>query len=188
MKNNIVLVAMFCLLFVVGAVSAQDKKTNFGGDWELDLDKSKMAERSRIESMTMKVTQSETDLTIETKAERSEGKSEGQPMGRRGGFGGGRGMLSPGSDQNTTYKLSGEETTIQSAGQLGGETKFKAESLKDGKMKLTQIRNLETPRGEITIKTVETWELMDGGKTLKIVRDIQTPRRDIKSEMIFVKK
>lgn len=191
MRNKILLMAVFCLLFAVGAVSAQEKKvTNFAGNWELDISKSNLQERSRLESMTMNVTQSNESLTIETaakRAERAEGEGRGGG-GRGGGFGGGRGMFGDEGNQNTIYSLDGKETTIQSAGQFGGETKFKAEFKKDGKLKLIQTRNIETQRGAMSIKTIETWELQDGGKTLKVVRDRETPRGTQSSEMIFTKK
>lgn len=192
MKNKVLLVAVFCLLFAVGAVSAQEKKVaNFAGNWELDISKSKLSERSRLESMTMNVTQSDESLTIETTAKRAErAEGEGRGGGRGGGFGGGggRGMFGGEGNQNTIYSLDGKETTIESAGQFGGETKFKAEFKKDGKLKLIQTRNIETQRGAMSIKTVETWELQNGGKTLKVVRDMETPRVTQSSEMIFIKK
>lgn len=188
MKNKIVIAAIFCLLLAVGAVLAQDKTKAFVGDWELDLEKSKLSERLKIESMTMKVSQTVTDLTVETKAERSESDITNQPMGRRGGFGGRRGMLRPSGNQNTVYKLNGEETKIGIAGPVNGETTFKLESLEDGKLKLVQSRTLETPRGEMTITITETWELQDEGKTLKITRETKAPRGDRESEMVFVRK
>jgi hypothetical protein len=188
MKNKVLLMAVFCLLFAVGAVSAQEKKmTNFAGNWELDISKSKLSERSRLESMTMNVTQSDESLTIETTAKRAE-RAEGE--GRGGGFGGGGGRGMPGGDgnQSTIYNLKGKETTIESAGQFGGETKFKAELKKDGKLKLIQTRNIETQRGAMNIKTIETWELSNDGKTLTINRDTETPRGNQNSEMVFMKK
>jgi hypothetical protein len=40
----------------------------------------------------------------------------------------------------------------------------------------------------MSIKIIETWELMDDGKTWKVKRDIETPRGVQSSEMIFAKK
>ena len=59
MKLKIVLTAIFTLIVSVAAVSAQNKAADYSGKWNLDVSKSKLDERSRIESMTLTVSQTE---------------------------------------------------------------------------------------------------------------------------------
>jgi hypothetical protein len=183
MKKKIALVAGLCLLVMAAAVSAQEKQTNFAGDWKLDKDKSELGERNRIESMTMKVTQTEKELTVERKAERA-GRpgDEGEGRGRRGMRGGG------GNQQPLTYSLDGKETKATTGGgRFGGEAKLKAKSEKDGKMKLMQTRSFEGPMGSMSIKTTEIWELSADGKTLTVSSETETPRGTRSSKMVFMK-
>lgn len=91
----------------------------------------------------------------------------------------GGGMMGRG-DAKRTYTLDGKESD-------DGDISLKAKTEKDGKLKLTQSRNIETPMGSINVKTVETWQLTDEGKTLKVVRETETPRGSQTSEMIFTK-
>ncbi len=186
MKIRIVLTAIFCIILSAAAVSAQDKTTNFAGNWTLDTAKSKLPERMRIESMTMNVTQTDKNLTVETKTKRAErpeggrrGGGNGGGMGRGGGGMGGGSMM--GGDINLTYTLDGKET-------MADEFAVKAKFEKTSKLKLIHTRSFDTQMGAISIKVVDTWELLDAGKTLKIKRDIETPRGVQSSEMFFTKK
>lgn len=180
MKLKIIFTAAFCLIAGALAVSAQ-QKTDYSGSWTLDVSKSKLSERSPVESMTMDVTQTDNDISVDTKTVRKprpEGEGRGGGMGRPGGGMGG-GMMG-GGDAKRTYTLDGKESD-------GGDISLKAKTEKDGKLKLTQSRNIETPMGSINVKTVETWQLTDEGKTLKVVRETETPRGSQTSEMIFTK-
>ncbi len=182
MKKRFSLMAVFCLLLTVVAISAQDKTVNFVGDWTLDKDKSELGERSRIESMTMKVSQTDKELTFERKTKRAE-RSDGEGRGGRGR----RGMRG-GNQQPMTYNLEGKETEAQmGSGRFAGKAKLKANMEKDGKLKLTQTRSFETPRGAVTIKNIETWELSDDGKMLTVSSEIETPRGNRSSKMVFTK-
>jgi hypothetical protein len=174
MKIKIVLMAVFCMLLGVGIVAAQEN-ANFAGSWTLDVSKSKLSERSPIESMTMNVTQTDKDLSLETKTVRKP-RPEGESRGG-GGFGGG---MMGGGDATRTYSLDGNETSAD-------DIKLKSNLEKDGKLKLIQTRSFDGPMGAVTIKTVETWQLADEGKTLKVTRDTETPRGKQSSEMVFTK-
>ncbi|MBA2736183.1 MAG: hypothetical protein H0U50_05250 [Pyrinomonadaceae bacterium] len=185
MKKSVFLTTMFCLLAI--SAFAQDKKTkDFSGSWTLDVSKSKLDERVRIESMTLNVSQTEKELKIETatkRAPRTEGEMPNGGM-RRGGGGGRMG----GGDGTTVYSLDGKETTSPlSGGQSGGTAAMKAEFNND-KLKLTSTRKISSPMGDFTLITKETWEILDGGKSLKIVRESETPRGNVSSQMIFTKK
>ena len=194
MKKTIFLTAMFCLLTI--SAFAQDKKTkDFSGTWTLEVSKSKLDERMRVESMTLNVSQTEKELKVESATKRaprpegdmpgSGGGNGGQPRGEMGGGRMGGGM---GGDGTTVYSLDGKETTATAnVGQQGGTTAMKAEVASD-KLKLVTTRKINSPMGELTLVTKETWELLDGGKTLKVVRESETPRGNTTIEMIFTKK
>jgi len=172
MKKSVFLTTMFCLLAI--SAFAQDKKTkDFSGSWTLDVSKSKLDERSRVESMTLNVSQTEKELKIETatkRAPRPEGETPGGGMGRGGG-----GRMG-GGDGTTVYSLDGKETTSPlSGGQSGGTAAMKAEFNND-KLKLTSTRKISSPMGDFTLIIKETWEILYGGKSLKIVRESETPR------------
>ena len=187
MKKVLFLMAFVCL--TAFSAFAQDKKaTDFSGSWTLDVSKSKLGERSRIESMTMTVTQTDKDIKIETATKRlpppeGVGNGQGGGMGRgmgRGGFGGG--------DGTNTYTLDGKETSIEEEGRMGKiPVKLKAE-LDGGKLKLSAVRTINTPNGEVSVTTRETWALSEDGKTLTVKRDTESPRGTNSSEMVFTKK
>jgi hypothetical protein len=183
MNKKIALLAAFCMLLMAVVISAQEKQTNFAGDWTLDKEKSELGERNRIESMTMKVSQTEKELSVERKAKRAEPAGGNEGEGRRGMRGGGGGNEEP-----VTYSLDGKETKVKmEGGRLSGEAKFKAKSEKDGTMKLMQTRSFETPMGSRSIKTTETWELSADGKTLTISSESETPRGNRSTKMVFSK-
>ena len=175
MRKSFVLAATFCLLLMAFSVSAA---TKYAGDWKLDLSKSEMGQRSRIESMTMNVTQTDTELTYKRTAKLAEGDG-GQGGGRRRGLGGNAGSV--------TYDLTGKETSAEiGGGRFTGKATYKAET-KDGKLVLTTTRTFETPNGTRNIKTVETWSLSEDGKTLTIASETNTPRGSRSSKMVFTK-
>jgi hypothetical protein len=191
MKKTIFLAAFVCLTAISAFAQDNKKAADFSGSWTLDVSKSKLDERARIESMTMTVTQTDKDIKIETATKRlpppegaGGGGGQGGGMGRggmgRGGFGGG--------DGTTTYTLDGKETSIEADGPMGKiPVKLKAE-LEAGKLKLSSSRTFNTQMGEVTMTTKETWTLSDDGKTLTVKRDTESPRGTNSSEMVFTKK
>ncbi|MCA1625799.1 MAG: energy transducer TonB [Acidobacteria bacterium] len=186
MKKASVLSAIFCLLFAA-TVFAQEKTANFAGNWELDVSKSKLDERMRVKSMTMKVAQTDKELKIENTLMRLAPPAGETPNGADGMRRGGR-MMGDGA-QGATYNLEGKETTAEIGdGRMGGTTTFKTSIENGGKLKLTSVRKINAPTGDFTFTTTETWELQDEGKTLKIVREAETRRGTQTSEMYFTKK
>jgi len=176
--NKRLIPAAFALLLVAAfSVFSQEKAKDYSGTWKLDLAKSEMGERSRVESMDMTVTQSDNDLSYERNAKLSE--AQGGGMGGRGGMGG------PGGGGKMTYDLSGKETKV--SGAMGGEVGLKAKVEKDGGLKLTQNRSFEGPMGAMTIKTVETWSLSDDGNTLTVSSTTETPRGTRNQKMVFTR-
>jgi len=189
MKKISMLAAFFCLLFATSAIFAQSKATNFAGNWELDLTKSKLPERMRVESMTMNVAQTDKEIKVETNTKRPAPPEGGGGGGGGMGRGGGGGM--GGGSGTVSYSLDEKEMTAKSeaAGNMPAtSTTLKAMKEKDGKLKLTSSRSFETPNGAMTVKTTETWELVDGGKGLKVTRDTESTRGTQTAEMYFTKK
>lgn len=184
MSKKVVFMAIFSISLAVMAISAQEKTTNFSGNWELDKAKSKLDERARIESMTINVTQSDKELKVATTTKRG-----APPEGaNRGGNGGGRQGGGFGGDGTQTYSLDGKETKSQvGGGQFAGEAILKAKWEKTN-LKLTSSRNFETPNGAVSISTKEIWSLSEDGKTLTVKRDMETPRGTNSSELVFTKK
>jgi len=196
MKKISVLAAFFCLLFATSAVFAQNKTTNFAGSWELDAGKSKLPERMRVESMTLNVTQTDKELKVETNAKRAARPEGDRPAGNgnggmRSGGGMGRGGMIGGGNGTISYSLDGKETIVKTEspeGMPSSSATLKAKMEKDGKLKLVSSRSFDTPNGSMTVKTIETWEIVDDGKGLKVRRDSETPRGTQSSEMHFTKK
>jgi TonB family protein len=178
MKKILFVTAIVYLL----AISAfAQNRTDFSGNWELNTVESKMDERMRIESMTMKVDQTEKDITVGTWTKRSMPTNGGTE-----GSGGGKSNVTP---QALTYSLEGKETKAEvGGGMMAGTATLTASMESDGKLNLSSTRNINTQMGAMTITVKETWELTDGGKTLRIARTMETPRGTQNSEMVFTKK
>jgi hypothetical protein len=183
MKRTAFLMAVACLLLSAVAAFAQTK-TDFSGDWTLDVSKSKLDERQRIESGTMKVTQTDKDITFLTDFKRAP-RPEAAGGGNGGGMGRG-GMM--GGSQSVTYTLDGKETTSAiGGGQMTGSAKMQSK-WDGGKLMLTSVRTFNTPNGEMTSTLKETWEIVDGGKALKVTRISESPRGNQTSEFYYTKK
>ena len=177
--------AIISLLLAVVSISAQEKATDFSGNWELDGSKSKLDERMRVESMTMSVTQTDKDIKIETTTKRAE---------NGGGMNRGGGMFGNGT-QAVTYTLvegqamKGETIGGNSDGGSVSQGTVMLKAKMDGdKLNLSSVRTMNTQMGEITITVNETWSLSGDGKTLTVMREMQTPRGNNSSELVFAKK
>jgi hypothetical protein len=182
MKRALTVSSVFCALLIgIFAVSAAQKGANFAGTWELDKSKSKLPERqaSALTSLTWTVTQSDTELKIDPKAEMAQG----------GGGGGGRGGGMMGGNMPTSYKLDGSETTSDLPGGMSGKVTRKAKWAGEGKvLELKSVINAEFNGNAFTSTTTEHWELADGGKTLSVHRTSESPRGTTESTMVFTKK
>lgn len=178
MKKNVILAAMLFLL----AISAfAQNRTDFSGNWELNTVESKLDERMRIESMTMKVMQTEKDITVGTFTKRT------MPLESDGAM---KRIAVSSAAQSVTYFFEGKETGAQTAGiPVLVTSAHKASMEADGRLNLASTRDIETQEmGALTITLRETWELADEGKTLRVSRTMETPTGIHSSELIFVKK
>jgi hypothetical protein len=194
MKKNLILAAVFTLFAAVMSVSAQDKPaeapkpTDFSGKWVLDISKSKLDERMRIESMTLTVAQTAKDIKTESLTKRTPPPNNMTPGGGRGGMGG---MLAGTGPDIHTYSLDGKETTEDASAANPGMgmagPRLKAELQKDGTLNLSLVRKFSTPMGEAEASTKEKWTLSADGKMLTIDRDQTTPRGSFSAKMVFTK-
>jgi hypothetical protein len=186
MKTNIVLAAIMSLFVLSMAVSAQ-KAPDFSGTWNLDVSKSKLGDRNSIESQTMTVTQTATDIKVETATKRTPppagAPSGGPPGGGRmgGGFGGG-------GDIPVTYKLDGKETTVEVDSPMGKMPVKYTGKLDGSKLILASSRTFSGQMGEITMTNKESWELSTDGLVLTISGERTTPRGTDSTTKIFIKK
>lgn len=178
-KNFILAVFVATMVFAISA-SAQ-KVTNFGGTWNLDVARSKLDERARIESQVMTVTQTDKEIKIETVTKRLPAPEGGVRRGAgRGGFGGG--------DVAATYTLDGKETIVEEETQIGRvPVKFTA-TFVDAKLHLSQSRTFRTQMGDVEATTKGTWDLSADGKTLTINREMTSLRGSSSMTMVYTKK
>ncbi len=185
MKRALFFAAVVCLF----ATAAEAQKANFSGTWKLDTANSKTNERVPIESMTMTVEQSETELGVTTVTKRAAPPSDAPAAGggRPGGGGGGRGMGGGMGDGKTVYNLAGKETIVEMDGPNGKvPVKYKAAN-EGGVLKLSSSRSFSGPMGDITITTKEKWTLSADGTKLTVEREQSTPRGAMTSTMVFTK-
>ena len=187
MKKLYFLVAVFCL-FSVGAMAQGKMSTkDFSGTWVLDVSKSKLDERARIESMTMTVAQTEKELKVTTETKRQAppadaagGSGGGGGRGGRGGFGGG--------DGTNTYTLDGKETTTQRETSMGPIPVKHTAMLDAGRVRISSSSTFTGQNGEVTITNKEAWSMSDDGKTLTVERESTSPRGTSSTTMVFAKK
>jgi len=120
MKRNLLLTAAFALFVFALSASAQ-KTTDFSGNWTLDVAKSSPAE-TMIDSQTLKVTQSATDIKVERTTKMKEAPAGG---GAGAPGGGGRGMGGPqtygiGTAIKTTRQFQGADVEISMGAKIDG--------------------------------------------------------------------
>ncbi|MBP7415396.1 MAG: hypothetical protein WBC19_14770 [Pyrinomonadaceae bacterium] len=180
MKKNFMFAAALMLFAMAISASAQ-KTVDFSGTWNLDLAKSKLSDREKtsIESQTMVVTQTATDLKVETTTKRAAPPAGapaggppagGPPPGGGGGRMGGGGQMG-GGDGTVSYALDGKEVKTEMAGQMGTMQISTKAKLDAGKLEIT--RTVGTPMGDRV--TTEKWWLNTDG-TLSV--ESQRPNRD----------
>ena len=154
---------------------------DYNGTWVLDTQKTKLDERLRVESMTVKITDKVTEVTKVTTTKRS---SQGAGPGGRGGMGGGLGLR----DGSETFTLDGKERTVVEEGPRGPmSVKVKGKREKDGKIVISTSRALSGPMGEIEITSKETWALSSDGKSLTVTAELSSPMGANSTKMHFTR-
>lgn len=155
------------LLTVVGvfAIGAFAQTPNFAGTWKLDTGKLDERRAATIESQTMAVEQTATEVKSTTTTVRKPGAAGGggqggPPGGGGGGFGGGQGAGGP-----VTYTLDGKEVVVD-RDTPNGKISIKTTSKINGN-KLEVTSSMVGPDGTER-KSKTTWELSADGKTLTV--------------------
>lgn len=185
MIQAILVAVILCVAAITGAAQTV---TDFSGEWNLDVSKSKLGPQNRIEAMTMKVTQTKSELKVETTTKRAAPSTDGTRGGGRPGGGMGRGPGFGGGDETVSYDLGGKETVVETEGPMGKmPVKYKA-SIKDGKAGLSSSRTFSGPMGEMSITSKESWVLSADGATLTVEREQSNPRDSTSSTLVFTKK
>ncbi len=182
MKKQFILAAVFSLFVLAVSASAQ-KTVDFSGTWNLDVSKSKLGDRNSIESQVMTVTQTATDIKVETATKRI-APPAGAPAGGPPGGGGGRMGGGMGGDMPMTYTLDGKEVKTEMQGGQGTMQVSTKAKLDGGKLDIT--RTIVTPMGDRT--STEKWWLGTDG-TLSV--ESSRPNRDGGTDTttkVFVKK
>ena len=180
MRKLMFFAAVLCLF----TMSAFAQKASYAGTWTLDASKSKLDERMRIESITLTVAQTDTELKVTTATKRQAPPADAPA--RSGGGGGGMGRMG-GGDGTTAYDLFGKETKIEIDGPNGKMPQMLKAKAEGGKLNLSKSSSFSGPMGEISVTTKETWELSADGKTLTVNREQTTPRGTNTSTMVFTK-
>ena len=171
MKRNFLLAAALTLTAMAVSASAQ-KTTDFSGTWNLDVSKSKPAEKG-IESQTLVVTQTTADIKVDRTTKRAEAPvdataSANTAPGTGGGRGGrGGGMMGGGGDGSTTYALDGKSVDSEITGQMGTMKVSTKAKLDGGKFEVT--RTVATPMGD-RVMTEKWWLNADGTLSVESTR------------------
>jgi hypothetical protein len=198
-KRSIVFVAIFALSAL--AVAAQDKVVtpNFSGTWTLDVQRSQLGERNNIESQELTVKQTDKTFDIATSTKRTQPPAVtpgGMPAGRdpgKGGWGSGMGAgrsggAFGGGDTPATYSLDGKDTKSEMQGPMGPIPVTLNAKFDGAKLNLSRSSSFTTARGEMTMSTKETWEILSDGKTLRVDSERTSMRGTESTIRIYTRK
>ena len=175
-KKIIIWSAIFCLCFQAMTVLAATP--DFSGFWQIDVNKSVLPDTMPVESLTMKVTQTEKEIKIESTRKSSQNSDDGT-----------RRSVSV-IKQIVAFNLEDNMTTTTTdvgSGATQGSEVRQAKITADGKFSLTTTRRF-TDQSRAAEKTNEIWELLDEGKTLKITRYVESATGAVNAEMYFTRK
>jgi len=186
MRKLLCALSVMSALVITLAVHAA-APANFAGTWTLDKSKSQglNPRQQNAESVSLVITQTDKEITLEEKITGGNPPAGGQPGGPPGGGpggggGGGRGMGGP-----RTYNLDGSETSTENE---RGKTVRKATVSADGKtIELSSKSTFQGPNGEITLNSNDKLQLSADGKVLTINRHSESPRGAQDSTLVFNK-
>ena len=180
MKKNFVLAMAVAIFAMAISVSAQ-KAANFGGTWTLDVAKSKLGDRNRIESQTMTVTQTATEIKVAT-----DSKMIAPPAGAPAGGGAGGGRPGGGGPQSYAYTIGKETKMDQQMGQNTVPVTLSAKA--DGSnLWLTRSFTFTGQNGDVTSVTKDSWSLGPDGKSLTVNRDSTRNGNTASTTMVYTK-
>lgn len=162
MKRILAITGLFALVLGMGMVSAAP--SNFSGTWALDKSRSgELPRQLQNADIVWEVKQDDKQITV----------------------------ISPamGGQQTAVFNLDGSETMANVEGRFPGKAARKAKWMNEGKtLELNTVLNANFQGNDVTITTVEHWELADDGKTLKVHRATESPRGKNEISLVFTKK
>ena len=104
------------------------------------------------------------------------GSSLGSAEAQKPNYGGTMALLF--TTNAATYNLNGDEikVEIKQGGKVTGVARIRAKLDKSGnQIQFTNIRRMNTAKGDIEITTREVWKLSKDGKSLRFERTVETP-------------
>lgn len=150
---------LFWLVFLCSVSIFGQVKSDYSGVWTFDTVISHPDDKLRTAAVRMSVTQTPTEIKIETV--------------RNDGL---QGNAAQNSNTAATYPF-GKETTAEIESSRGKTpVKLKAELTGKGKLNLSSTQTFKTSDSEVSIKIKESFEKSADGKFLKVIREIQNSK------------
>jgi hypothetical protein len=166
--------ASLVLAFSVAVtVTAAPKTVDYSGKWTLDRAASKSLPRmyDKVSAHKIDVAQTSTTFTVAVDITRSEGAPVQQTF-----------------DFDLTGKSTQTETTVHTP---DGDRKIpmtlKGAVREDGRIEVTEEREMRGPEGPINATTYELWDVSADGKTLTVHRRDTMPRGTFEYDMVFTR-
>jgi hypothetical protein len=167
-------IASFALaLSIAVTLTAAPKAVDYSGKWTLDRAASGNLPRmyDKVSAHKIDVTQTATTFTVAVDITRS----EGAPVRQTFNF-------------DLTGKSTQAETTVHTP---DGDRKIpmtlKGVVREDGRIEVTEEREIRGPEGSINATTYELWDVSADGKTLTVHRRDTMPRGTFEYDMVFTR-
>jgi len=160
-------------LSVAVTLTAAPKTPDYSGKWTLDRAASKNLPPmfEKVTSHRIDVSQTKDKFTVALDISRGEAPPIQQTL-----------------DFDLTGKPTQTETTVHTP---GGDRKLpmtlKASVREDGRVEVTEEREMRGPEGPVTAMTYELWDVSADGKTLTVHRKDTMPRGTFEYDMVFTR-
>ena len=171
MKKEIASLAL--ALSVAVTLAAAPKTPDYSGRWTLDKAASKSLPHmyDKVSSHTIAVAQTPGKLTVSIDITRGEGAPIQQTL-----------------DFDLSGKPTQAETTVHTPdGDRKMPMTLKGSVREDGRIEVTEEREMRGPEGPITATSYELWDVSADGKTLTVHRKDQMPRGTFEYDMVFTR-
>jgi hypothetical protein len=166
--------ASVALAFSVAVtLTAATKTVDYSGKWTLDRAASKSLPHmyDKVSAHKIDVAQTATKFTVAIDITRTEGAPIQQTL-----------------DFDLTGKPTQAETTVHTP---GGDRKLpmtlKGSVREDGRVEVTEEREMRGPDGAVTATTYELWDISADGRTLTVHRKDTMPRGTFEYDMVFTR-
>jgi hypothetical protein len=186
------MIKFFIAVAMVAAFSlaAFGQTANFTGTWVLDVSRSKF-DRAPLESMTMTVVQSGTEIKVKSTVRRPPLQKPGAPAEIPQGLTTKdlemRALSGFDIDSDYTFALDGKDKAVKLDGPGGSKIPVVLRGfVKGGTAILSATRDFPGPDGDMPVTTADVWTLTADG-TLSIKREHYWPGFSSSSTLIFVR-